>query len=416
MVRIATVAIGAIVYLLIWAFLIPHPESTQFSVLDIVPDKNQTPYYREGFAVSGETMKAHAATVQAFNGHLSAYWYGGSDEGAKDVQVYQATFQDGIWSKARPLIGIDLIQQDLQRFVRKVGNPVIHHWPDGRIWLFFVSVSVGGWAGSSINYMESMDSGEHWGPVHRLITSPFFNVSSLVRNQTITYTDGSIGLPAYHELLGKFGELIRISPTGRILDKNRFSQGDHSLQPAIIPMTKDHAIGLMRYAGDPPMKLLQFESTDGGNTWSTPVKSSLPNPNAAIDAIRLADGRLLAIINDTVMGRSSLSLAVLTPLTGWTIFHHLEFEQVSPTSHEYEFSYPSITQDSQGIFHLLYSWNQQHIKHVTFNSAWLHEKMYETLHKKSSEKLHKKLQEKRGGFSTSKNSLQESQVEVEASM
>ncbi len=320
-------------------------------------------------------MKAHAASLQAFNNKLYAYWYGGSDEGARDVQVYQAVFQDGVWSKATAVIGTTGIQKDLNRFIRKVGNPVIHRWPDGRIWLFFVSVSVGGWAGSSINYMESVDEGAHWSQVHRLITSPFFNVSTLIRNQTITYRDGSIGLPAYHELFGKFGEMIRINPAGRILGKNRFSRGDHSLQPAITPLTEDHAIGLMRYAGDPPMTLLQFDSSDGGNTWSTPINSGLPNPNAAIDAIKLPDGNLLAVINNAAMGRSNLSLAAFKPQMGWSVFYQLEFEPVSPTSHDFEFSYPSITQDSQGVFHLLYSWNQQHIKHVAFNNAWLQEKL-----------------------------------------
>ena len=42
------------------------------------------------------------------------------------------------------------------------------------------------------------------------MTSPFVNVSTLVRSNPFRYADGSIGLPAYHEFIGKFAELIRI--------------------------------------------------------------------------------------------------------------------------------------------------------------------------------------------------------------
>ena len=374
-IKAAVVVVCAGLYFLTWTFLIPHPELTQFKLDKTFADSPDAPYYSEGFASYASALKAHAATITATEHELVTYWYGGTVEGARDVQVFQATFANNIWSEARAIVDPEKVQRDLSRYVRKVGNPAVLYWPDGRTWLFFVSVSVGGWAGSSINLLESEDGGETWGKVRRLITSPFLNLSTLVRNSPVFYTDGSIGLPAYHEFLGKFGEILRIDPSGRILDKKRLSKGKHSLQPVIIPTSEATAIGLMRYAGTPPMRLLQFKTTDGGNSWSSASKSSVQNPNSSVDAIHIGEGRVLAAINNSPMSRASLHLAISTQGKDWNVFHELESEDISPVSHAYEFSYPSITRDKAGTFHLLYSWNQSHIKHVSFNEAWLNKKL-----------------------------------------
>jgi predicted neuraminidase len=46
-----------------------------------------------------------------------------------------------------------------------------------------VSVSYGGWSGSAINQLVSDDGGHTWPGARRLILSPLFNLSTLVRNQ-----------------------------------------------------------------------------------------------------------------------------------------------------------------------------------------------------------------------------------------
>jgi len=40
-----------------------------------------------------------------------------------------------------------------------------------------------------------------------------------------------------------------------------------------------------------------------------------------------------------------------------------------------EFSYPSLLQDEQGNYHLVYTWLRKRIKHVQFNEAWLTQKL-----------------------------------------
>ncbi len=369
--RVILTTVSAVLFMLIWINAVPHYGLTRFEVSTTLPDLAEAPFYKEIFVSEAATQKAHAATILLSDNGPMAFWYGGSKEGASDVQIFQAAFNGTSWGKVTPVINPVMVQNDLNRLIRKVGNPAGFRLKDGRIWLFFVSVSVGGWAGSSLNLIESSDDGQSWSKPRRLITSPFFNLSTLVRNQPYYYTDGTIGLPVYHEFLGKFGELLRLDSTGRVLSKQRLSKGRHALQPAIVAISEMEAIGLMRYAGKPPMHLLQVNSLDGGNSWSAARKLELPNPNAATTAISIGAGKILAVINNAAQGRNDMSLAISTSGDHWQVFHTLESVDASPISHEYEFSYPAILRDDAGMFHLLYSWNHKFIKHIRFNLAWL---------------------------------------------
>jgi predicted neuraminidase len=242
----------------------------------------------------------------------------------------------------------------------------------GRLWLFFVSVSVGGWAGSAINAMVSEDDGETWSPPRRLIASPFFNISTLVKGPPLLLSDGSIGLPAYHELLGKFCELLRVDGDGRVIGKTRLSWGKSSLQPVIVPRSETEAVGLMRYAGEPPGRILMTRTSDGGAHWSTPVKTALPNPNSAVASVLLSGGPLLLAFNNAEADREDLSLALSTDFGDtWRVARRLEGDPRSPRAPVPEYSYPWILQDRAGDVHVLYTWGRSHIKHVVFDRAWL---------------------------------------------
>src|SRR3546814_6773369 len=64
--------------------------------------------------------------------------------------------------------------------------------------------------------MYSDDLGKTWSTPRQLITTPFLNISTLVRNAPVFHQDGTIGLPVYHEFLGKFAEYLYISPNGEV--------------------------------------------------------------------------------------------------------------------------------------------------------------------------------------------------------
>ncbi|RZA23762.1 MAG: hypothetical protein EOP02_14485, partial [Proteobacteria bacterium] len=191
------------------------------------------------FVSSQLTDFVHSSSVTAMpDGGLMAVWFAGSREGAADVQVRTARFDPRTdeWGAEQVLATRESTRDGTQRYIRKLGNPVIALGPDNRLWMFYVSVSVGGWATSAINLMVSDDLGSSWSAPRQLVTSPFFNISTLVRAAPVFHADGSIGLPVYHEFMGKFAEYLYLSAEGEVVDKFRISRGKHSLQPTIVPL------------------------------------------------------------------------------------------------------------------------------------------------------------------------------------
>jgi predicted neuraminidase len=333
------------------------------------------PLYGVQLLPNGTAASVHSATAAEISGgRLRAFWYGGSREGAADVSIYTSVYSPlaATWSAERALVTREFAQRHLRRTIRKLGNPVAGRDHRGRLCLYFVSVSVGGWAGSAINSMVSEDEGETWGPPRRLIASPFFNISTLVKGAPLQFSDGTVGLPVYHEFVGKFGELLRLDAEGHAIGKTRLSWGKSSLQPVIVPRSQTEAVGFMRYAGDPPNRILLVRTADGGVHWSPPVRTLLPNPNAAVASVLLAEGPLLLVFNNAPENREDLSLALSTDFGNtWRIAHRFEGESGSPQAPVPEYSYPWIMQDRAGDIHVLYTWGRSRIKHVRFNRAWL---------------------------------------------
>ncbi len=339
----------------------------------------EAPRYRSLEVSHDKTPFAHSATaVEAPGGGLLAFWYAGSREGASDSVIYESRFDPvaGRWGEERVVVDRRMLESALQRSVRKIGNPTVLRDRADRLWLFFVSASLGGWAGSAVNVMRSEDGGRSWSAPRRLITSPFLNVGTLVKGAPFLYDDGSIGLPVYHELIGKFGELLRLDANGRVLAKQRLAWGRHSLQPVIVPRSDKEALGLMRYAGEPPARVLAFRTVDGGRTWSAPVKSELPNPNSGIDALRLDASRLLLAFNNREVGRDNLSLAYSDDDgRAWRVVHVVEDGAAAGAGASAEYSYPWLLGAQDGAIHLLYTVDKRRIRHVSFNRAWLEEKL-----------------------------------------
>ncbi|MGQ9424788.1 sialidase family protein [Gilvimarinus sp. F26214L] len=380
------------------------------------------PEFGVQFASTSVHQHVHSASISPLpDGGLIAAWFAGSREGAHDVNIRGSRFDPRTreWGPEFRLISRATTEKMLRRDIRKLGNPVIALAPDDRLWLFYVSVSVGGWAGSAINAMYSDDAGNTWSTPKRLITSPFFNISTLVRNPPVFHEDGSIGLPIYHEFLGKFAEYLYLSPDGEIIDKFRISDGDDSLQPSVVPLDGDSAVAVLRNAGRAHGKVLTSFSNDRGETWSEMAPADAWNPNSAVGAVNEGNNDILVALNDLRDGRFRLSLYHTdSELKNWEpvrvldespipselveadlfrqgleadfmdvaqgdpveqarladLVHYVEQRACNDEGNcEFKFEYPTIIRARDGYFHLVYSWNNALIKHVYFNNAWLKE-------------------------------------------
>jgi len=337
------------------------------------------PLYQTRFVSNVKTRYVHSpAAVEISDGKLFACWYGGSREGGRDVCVYSAVFnpQNSVWCPEQVLITGKDTQKNLGRYIKTLGNPVIIKDKDSRLWLFYVSVSFGGWSGSGINLITSSDEGANWTSARRLIASPFFNLSTLVQGAPFIFENGAIGLPVYHEFIGKFCELLCLNRAGDVIRKTRISWGRSSIQPVIVPVTQTDGLCLMRYCGNLPATVLSARTTDGGITWSAPVKTDIPNPDSAVASVRMEDGSLLLIHNNSDDLRCDLTLSYSGDNgRAWRTIYEFEADDINCEDHDAGFSYPYIIQTLNGDFHLLYSWNNTRIKHVQFNSAWVKQQL-----------------------------------------
>ena len=377
----------------------------------VVPVRKSSPDGRfefdTRFVSSSPGRAVHAASlVELRDGRLRAVWFSGSREGARDVviktAVMDAAYQQ--WGEETTLLDRQHLQQGLWRYVKKIGNPVIARMPDDSLMLWMVNVSLGGWAGSSITWLRSTDDGLSWSLPARLVTSPFLNISTLVKGAPIFYQNGQIGLPVYHEFVTKFAEILRISPQGRVLDKTRVPGSQTSLQPVVLVSSAREAQIYMRSGQS--TAVMASETIDAGKTWSATHATPWPNPDSALAGAVTASGQQWLVLNPKPKNREMLALlqanaagsfegavpwvvesspAPETPLSVSDYERLLGDElrkqgasqdqtQADIVSAKrqlcgaatclQEFSYPFLLQSRDGYLHLVYTWHRSRVKHV----------------------------------------------------
>ena len=365
------------------------------------------------FASTVPGRAVHAASlVELQNGDLRAVWFSGSREGAADVTIQTAVLDRSTsrWGAETTVFDRHQIERGLWRYVKKIGNPVIARAPDGSLMLWMVNVSLGGWAGSAITWARSRDDGTSWSVPQRLVTSPFLNISTLVKGAPVAYANGQIGLPVYHEFISKFAELLRLDAQGRVVDKVRIPASQTSLQPVVLVTGPDKAQVYMRSGH--ATALMGSSTEDAGRTWSSTHPTAWPNPDSALAGLVTGTGELWLALNPTTNHRETLSLLATTKdasFEGVAGVAKWEVESSEPLKNrpsiaDYEaaigkellesgaganevkdyvasarrqlcgvqscsreYSYPYLLQSRDGYVHLVYTWHRSRIKHIRFD-------------------------------------------------
>ncbi len=332
-----------------------------------------------GKALPGTTKSSHASTVvELKGGDIMAAWFGGSREGAPDVAIYGARLHDGIWSAPTEL-------------ARALGvpcwNPVLFHTRDGRLWLYYkYGPKPSSWLGAR---KWSSDEGRTWSAEEHLpsgILGPIKDKPLVLPNGVIVSGSSveSAGWAAWIErsqdnglTWTKFGP-ITIPDSADVPDEKAVAAlrqeihpgGDHYpprdttigiIQPSVVWLGGHH---LRFYARSQTRSglIATADSTDDGKTWTQARFIALPNPNSGIDAVRLKDGRVVLVFNNSFEGRTPLDLAVSTDGEHFKIFKILE-------DGPGEYSYPAIVEATNGDLLVTYTWRRQTIKFVRIPAA-----------------------------------------------
>lgn len=390
----------------------------------------EEPFHRAGLIFPLEALHNHASCiVETPRGDLFVTWFRGSGERtADDVQIMGARKRKGMDTWSAPFVIADA--PDFPD-----GNPCLFVAPDGRLWLFHTTIQANTWESALLKYRVASDyhrdGPPRWEISEVLHVKPGDRFADVVARELprLEAEAGQLELPtrtrtevddflnamrhrAEDKLYRRLGWMPRARPTllesGRLIlplyhdgfsfslmaftdDDGRhwqFSEplvGAGNVQPSIVQRRDGSLYTLMRDNGPPPKRLLQSNSPDQGETWSTVTDSDQLNPGSGAEILRLRNGHWVLINNDTERGRHRLVVRLSADEgRSWPWERHLEADPPEPEAGRYH--YPSIIQAADGSLHASYSFHLhpdratdlvegqpavKSIKHAHFNEAWI---------------------------------------------
>lgn len=330
-------------------------------------------------AYPGTQPDSHASTlVELKNGDVLAAWFTGKWEGDKEVKIFGARLHAGVWSKPFELARTEGVA---------CWNPVLFHTRDGRLWLYYkTGTRPSTWTGLR---KVSTDEGLSWSAAEPLPEG----VLGPIKDKPLVLEDGTIvsGSSVEH---GKWDVWIeRSTDDGKSWTKAgpiTISASEDVPDPAFLAATArqpdgpkvevktklylpaketvgiiqpsvfdlgEHHLRFIARSRSRSARLAVSDSFDDGKTWTQAHFIQLPSPNSGIDAVRMKDGRIVLIFNNSTNARTPLNLAVSRDGEHFEIFKTLED---GPN----QYSYPAIIQARNGDLLMTYSWRRKTIKFV----------------------------------------------------
>jgi predicted neuraminidase len=292
----------------------------------------------------------HASTiVEPEPGRLLAAWFGGTNEGAKDVKIWLSRHDGTGWSAP---------EMAAEEPGFPCWNPVLFKSQRDTLFLFYkAGPSPMTWSGL---VRRSRDGGKTWSPAEILPAG----LLGPIKNKPIQRADGTILAGTSVESHRAWACWIERSTddgkSWRRFGPITLPDRPHGIiQPTLFETRDGRIIFLCRARGS--AFICKAESRDNGETWSPAEKTDLPHNNSGLDLVRTGEGLIFLVYNHTTRGRTPLNLA-LSKDEGktWKMVHTLEDQPG-------EYSYPAIIQTQDGRLHTTYTWKRQKIKHVVLD-------------------------------------------------
>ncbi|MCF4129533.1 sialidase family protein [Methylobacterium sp. SyP6R] len=375
------------------------------------------PLRREAF-IPSPCVQNHAANILPLpNGDLACVWFGGTQEGMADISVYGSRLPAGsdTWTEAQKL------SDDASRSEQ---NPILFNAPTGELWLIWTAQVSGNQDTALVRRRISHDHGLTWGPIETLFAQRP-GCGTFVRQPPAVLKDGTWLLPIFHcpsvpgaKWVGDddTSAVMISSDQGRTWREVAVPDSTGAVHMNVLALHDGTLLALYRSRWAD--SIYESRSTDGGETWSAPVPTALPNNNSSVQATLLANGHVALVFNATNAEaaterraslydeiedeepapasapaaaadpgkrtafwgtpRAPLTLAI-SPDGGRTWPHRRDLEvgdgycmtNNSRDRSNRELSYPSVTQTPDGAIHVAFTYHRQAIKYVRVSEAWV---------------------------------------------
>jgi predicted neuraminidase len=353
-------------------------------------------------------VQNHAAFLCLLpDGELLCAWFGGTQEGVPDISVHLSRLAPGADRWSAP----ERLSDDPTRSEQ---NPLLFPAPDGRLWLLWTAQVAGHQDTAMVRRRVSQDGGRSWGPIETLFGErPGFG--TFIRNPVTVLDNGDWLLPIWRCTTPPAGawtgdldtsSVMRSSDGGATWEEHPVPGSLGCVHMSILDVRDGSLLAFFRSRWAD--HVYRSESQDGGRSWSVPEPTVLPNNNSSLQALRLADGRVALVFNESsradatgrrlslyddiggeapapLTDRSAFWGAPRAPLTlaissdrglTWPLRRHLEtgdgycMTNNSRDRLNREFSYPSVVQGADGTLHIAYTYWRQAIKYVRVAPGW----------------------------------------------
>jgi len=309
----------------------------------------------EFIADNPRTPTSHASTIIESQDVLMAAWFGGTHERALDVGIWLSRNEGNGWSEPEEVAN-GYYEMDHIRY--PCWNPVLFRGKDGPLYLFYKEgPSPASWWGM---VKTSADNGRSWSRAKKLPRG----MVGPVRNKPVQLVDGTILCGASSEDNGWLVHMERTKNPLGLWTKTKDLNESMDI-PAIQPTILEHGSNLQILCRTKRGRIAESWSGDQGLTWGRVAKTDLPNPNSAIDAVTMRDGKSLLVYNHSESERNPMNVAVSPDGRRWFAGAILENQAGA------ELSYPAVIQSSDKLIHITYTWNRQRIRHVIVDPSKL---------------------------------------------
>lgn len=343
----------------------PVAEPPAFASPSEAPAHSAASGIASGMLPAAGAVAGPASLTLLTDGRVAAAWLAGPADDESAAAIWLSVLGRQGWSEPQRAATRESTAAGTFAHLNKLGRPVL--FAEGSwLHLWYESLPLGNWAGAAILHSVSTNAGKSWSRAERLAVSPFGALGSGLGGTPVALADGGLALPIDRRFPGHGGEWLRLSATGRLLDKQRLAHAASAQQPAAVALDEQKGLAILRGRQNGDIRPA-LATANGGQLWETVDTATLPASDSAVALLRLASGRLLAAANPPA-GKEALQLWLSTDGGhAWSLKRTIE----AAADGGAEFTDPALLLGRDGRIHLAYTWRRQGIKHVAFDESWL---------------------------------------------